>query len=78
MSSRIRGVGIWPASCVVAVLSLAAFPAPAHQGPATQAEAAPSTAEIMDTFTKASTGNVADAVDEATGRRGFMSSDMKP
>lgn len=27
---------------------------------------------------KASTGNVADAVDEATGGRGFMSPDMKP
>ncbi len=29
-------------------------------------------------LSKASTGNVADAVDEATGRRGFMSADMKP
>ena len=27
---------------------------------------------------KASTGNVADAVDEATGLRGFMARDMKP
>ena len=34
--------------------------------------------DILDTFTKASTGNVADAVDEATGVRGFMSPDMKP
>src|SRR4029079_12514504 len=34
--------------------------------------------EIMETFGKASTGNVADAVDEATGLRGFMARDMKP
>jgi 4-hydroxy-4-methyl-2-oxoglutarate aldolase len=34
--------------------------------------------EIIDEFKKASTGNVADAVDEATGHRGFMSHDMKP
>ena len=39
MKIRIRGVGTWPACCMAAVLSLAAFPAPAHQGPATQAEA---------------------------------------
>jgi regulator of RNase E activity RraA len=32
----------------------------------------------METFTKASTGNVSDAVDEATGLRGFMARDMKP
>jgi regulator of RNase E activity RraA len=38
----------------------------------------PPLAEIMDTFARASTGNVADAVDEATGTRGFMGSDMKP
>src|SRR5262249_54119138 len=41
-------------------------------------EAAPSAAEVMDAFTRSSTGNVADAVDEATGVRGFMSADMKP
>jgi 4-hydroxy-4-methyl-2-oxoglutarate aldolase len=34
--------------------------------------------EIMEEFKKASTGNIADAVDEATGHRGFMSHDMKP
>jgi len=38
----------------------------------------PSMKDIMETFTKASTGNVADAVDEATGVRGFMTHDMKP
>ena len=54
----------------------ASLPARAQEKGA--AEPAPSTAEIMDTFTKASTGNVADAVDEATGVRGFMARDMKP
>ena len=48
------------------------------QTPAAAPGPAPSTTEIMDTFGKASTGNVADAVDEATGVRGFMSRDMKP
>src|SRR5262249_22585397 len=65
-----------PAGWAAAVLCLAALPAPADQK-AAEVQAA-TTAEIMDTFGKASTGNVADAVDEATGRRGFMSSDMKP
>lgn len=60
---------------VAALLCLVAVPAPA-QSPA--AEATPSTAEILETFRKASTGNVADAVDEATGVRGFMARDMKP
>jgi 4-hydroxy-4-methyl-2-oxoglutarate aldolase len=59
-------------------LCLSALPARAQQPPAGDAGAAPSTAEIMEAFQKASTGNVADAVDEATGVRGFMSSDMKP
>jgi 4-hydroxy-4-methyl-2-oxoglutarate aldolase len=45
---------------------------------ATAPAAAPSRDEIMAEFKKASTGNVADAVDEATGQRGFMSHDMKP
>jgi 4-hydroxy-4-methyl-2-oxoglutarate aldolase len=48
------------------------------QPPAAAPEPVPTAAEIMDTFTKASTGNVADAVDEATGLRGFMARDMKP
>jgi regulator of RNase E activity RraA len=47
-------------------------------GPAVAAEPPPSTEEIRSTFMKASSGNVADAVDEATGLRGFMARDMKP
>jgi regulator of RNase E activity RraA len=34
--------------------------------------------EIVAELRKASTGNVSDAVDEATGQRGFMFPDMKP
>ena len=34
--------------------------------------------KVIAEFTKASTGNIADAVDEATGQRGFMYHDMKP
>src|SRR5262245_36990210 len=52
---------------------------PATSSPAPAAKAGePSMNEIMETFGKASTGNVADAVDEATGVRGFMTHDMKP
>lgn len=61
---------------LAAALGLAVVPVRAQPTPAP--EPAPSAAEIMDAFTKASTGNVADAVDEATGVRGFMSRDMKP
>jgi 4-hydroxy-4-methyl-2-oxoglutarate aldolase len=62
------------------VLVVGALFAPVEAGPQAQpgAGTAPSAQEIMDTFLKASTGNVADAVDEATGVRGFMSQDMKP
>jgi 4-hydroxy-4-methyl-2-oxoglutarate aldolase len=56
---------------VAALLCLAAPPSRGQ-------EQAPTHAEIMATFMKASTGNVADAVDEATGVRGFMTPDMKP
>src|SRR6266480_4656033 len=63
--SRGSGRGL-PAWLITATLCLGALPAPAHQRPAAEAGGALSTAEIMDTFTKASTGNVADAVDEAT------------
>jgi 4-hydroxy-4-methyl-2-oxoglutarate aldolase len=49
-------------------------PAPAGQA----SSGAPTREEIIREFTKASTGNVADAVDEATGQRGFMFRDMKP
>src|SRR2546422_10980077 len=34
--------------------------------------------EFYEEFKKASTGNISDAVDEATGHRGFMYHDMKP
>jgi regulator of RNase E activity RraA len=34
--------------------------------------------KIVAEFSKASSGNIADAVDEATGQRGFMFHDMKP
>jgi 4-hydroxy-4-methyl-2-oxoglutarate aldolase len=43
-----------------------------------RAEAPLPTDEIVVALMKASTGNVSDAVDEATGVRGFMASDMKP
>jgi 4-hydroxy-4-methyl-2-oxoglutarate aldolase len=35
-------------------------------------------AHIMEAFMKVSTGNLADAVEEATGNPGFMNYDMKP
>lgn len=79
MSSRSGFAGVsalgWS---LAAVVCLTASLAPAQQKPPVGAEPAPSTAEIMETFMKASTGNVADAVDEATGVRGFMARDMKP
>ncbi|MEW5976853.1 MAG: RraA family protein [Acidobacteriota bacterium] len=34
--------------------------------------------QIIAEFRKVSTGNIADAVDESTGQRGFMTPDMKP
>jgi len=40
--------------------------------------AQPTRQEVIAEFTKASSGNIADAVDEATGERGFMGHDMKP
>lgn len=60
------------------LLTVAAGPAWTEAKPTSSPEAPPSIAEIMAAFTSASTGNVADAVDEATGVRGFMSRDMKP
>jgi 4-hydroxy-4-methyl-2-oxoglutarate aldolase len=63
---------------LAASMGLIALPARAQPPAAGEVGAAPSPAEIMEAFQKASTGNVADAVDEATGVRGFMSSDMKP
>lgn len=43
-----------------------------------QSAASQSPTQIMNALRKASTGNIADAVDEATGHRGFMFHDMKP
>ncbi|HEY3128492.1 MAG TPA: RraA family protein [Acidobacteriota bacterium] len=45
---------------------------------ARQTDKKPSQSEIYEEFKKASTGNISDAVDEATGHRGFMYHDMKP
>jgi 4-hydroxy-4-methyl-2-oxoglutarate aldolase len=72
MSANMRPV-IRTLSCMAALLCLAAPSARTEEQ-----EPAPSNSEIMETFMKASTGNVADAVDEATGLRGFMARDMKP
>jgi 4-hydroxy-4-methyl-2-oxoglutarate aldolase len=79
MSASVRA-GLRPVSWgVAALLGLFVLPAPAQiPAAAGAADAPPSTTEIMETFRKASTGNVADAVDEATGVRGFMARDMKP
>lgn len=60
------------------LVTLAAVPAGAQTAAPPAAATAPSVPDILAAFTKASTGNVADAVDEATGVRGFMSPDMKP
>ena len=65
--------------CCSAVLGVVVFARHTPQPPAAaRAEGVPSRQEIITEFTKASTGNVADAVDEATGQRGFMYRDMKP
>jgi regulator of RNase E activity RraA len=40
--------------------------------------ARPATTPIIAALSKVSTGNIADAVDEVTGHRGFMFHDMKP
>ena len=60
------------------LVALTAVPAGAQTAAPPDATSASSASEILAAFTKASTGNVADAVDEATGVRGFMSPDMKP
>ena len=69
-------------AAVLGVVVCARHSAPEQAQSAAQKTAAPGRApsrqEILAEFTKASTGNVADAVDEATGQRGFMSHDMKP
>jgi regulator of RNase E activity RraA len=63
---------------VASLVFFMAVPAGARVQAQADAKPAPSTKELLDAFAKASTGNVSDAVDEATGVRGFMSSDMKP
>lgn len=61
--------------CVLALVLFAALAVRAQeQKPAAQL----SLEEIMGEFARVSTGNLADAVDEITGARGFMSHDMKP
>jgi len=66
-------IGIALACVLVYRVSTAGVtPASAQSGTATTQK------RIIDEFTKASTGNIADAVDEATGHRGFMYHDMKP
>jgi regulator of RNase E activity RraA len=60
------------------LIAIAAAPAGAQTAAPAGTSPAPSPGQILETFAKASTGNVADAVDEATGVRGFMSHDMKP
>ena len=52
-------------------------------GPASGAAAPPhaeglTQAQVIEALKKASTGNLADAIETATGRAGFMSHDMKP
>ena len=80
--SRGKGMSsVWPASAWLAAALLGvvvATPARSQQAAPSPTAPAPSTSEILEWFTKSSTGNVADAVDEATGGRGFMSHDMKP
>ncbi len=61
--------------CALVVLL---FVPPAGAGPASPAGPSLTREEIEAEFRKASTGNVADAVDEATGQRGFMHPDMRP
>lgn len=63
------------------VLSPSTGDAPAASpAPAVQAAAALAPADVIESLRKAenSTGNIADAVEEATGARGWMSADMKP
>jgi 4-hydroxy-4-methyl-2-oxoglutarate aldolase len=80
-SNRALGGVIVTRRLLAAIFCLAAaasVPASAQQKAAAGLDPPPSTEEIISTFMSASTGNVADAVDEATGVRGFMARDMKP
>ena len=76
MSTSVRA-GVRPRVVACRGAPVPAPPAPAQRRGAVRSGRAPAaaaprprppTAEIMETFSKASTGNVADAVDEATGR----------
>ncbi len=60
------------------LLVLATVVPSAGQTAAAGAPPTPTTQQVLEAFARASTGNVADAVDEATGVRGFMAADMKP
>ena len=73
-----RAAGVPWTWWMAAGLCLFSLPATARQETGAPSRAEPSTADVMDAFMKSSTGNVADAVDEATGLRGFMARDMKP
>jgi len=57
---------------------LAIIHSPASKAVATTERGSFSQAVITEEFKKVSTGNLADAVDEATGQRGFLYHDMKP
>jgi 4-hydroxy-4-methyl-2-oxoglutarate aldolase len=69
-------VSLWTA---LAIVLLGAFAY--HAQPPNDARADPQAddkSKIIEELGKVSTGNIADAVDEATGQRGFMYHDMKP
>ncbi len=71
----VRPARVWLAASMIAMGAAQAWAQPAA---AADVAPAPPLEQILESLTKASTGNVADAVDEATGVRGFMSHDMKP
>lgn len=50
----------------------------AHTEPGQTSGSKLSPAEIIAALKQASTGNIADALDEATGQRGYMYTDMRP
>jgi len=62
---------------LLALVTCAGIPFCLAEG-ASRAASTLSRKEISDLLLKASSGNIADAVDEATGHRGFMFHDMKP
>jgi hypothetical protein len=67
---------------LIAVMLFLAFLANSHSHTSKVAASSQrgglSQATIMEEFKKVSTGKLADAVDQATGQRGFMFHDMKP